>query len=381
MAYYHWFIAIVVSLTIGSYAGDVVVDQSSNSDQGDVSLVLSSQHNLTSTFCSDLAASSSSSYCASSTTTTTSSAITSDSRSSTPQLSKKNYTWIPEAEHPCNIERLTLNQLVQRFGPQGVPSLYPKPLVIDLQQPQEVTEVAVEDATPAWSSPTKVDHANHYFRQLTHPTKLLDNFPPNYTVTLSSSNSYSEHRRTIPLSQYIQETISAYETTPDALSNETWYLFGETYTAEWQQLLRNYHTPPCHTCSQRRQLVALAFGLGNRGSGVQWHVHGPGFSQAIHGRKHWILAATKPDFHPNTTSRYWMEYEYPKYHPQSASRSNRHTIFGKGLQEHHNTPLYECTLLPGDLLYFPNNWYHATINLDPYTAFVSSFTTEHTMEL
>jgi len=35
------------------------------------------------------------------------------------------------------------------------------------------------------------------------------------------------------------------------------------------------------------------------------------------------------------------------------------------------------TVDPGDLVYFPDKWYHATINLDPYTAFVSTFTTEH----
>jgi ribosomal protein L16 Arg81 hydroxylase len=38
---------------------------------------------------------------------------------------------------------------------------------------------------------------------------------------------------------------------------------------------------------------------------------------------------------------------------------------------------YECSLNPGDIIYFPDQWWHATINLDPYTVFVSTFTTEH----
>lgn len=71
---------------------------------------------------------------------------------------------------------------------------------------------------------------------------------------------------------------------------------------------------------------------------------------------------------------------------------------------------FECTLDPGDIIYFPNmvsqffvskprllflrdcltaslpllpmvflskQWWHATINLDDYTAFVSTFTQEH----
>jgi ribosomal protein L16 Arg81 hydroxylase len=35
---------------------------------------------------------------------------------------------------------------------------------------------------------------------------------------------------------------------------------------------------------------------------------------------------------------------------------------------------------PGDLIYFPDMFWHATINLDPYTVFVSTFTTEHGAE-
>ena len=36
---------------------------------------------------------------------------------------------------------------------------------------------------------------------------------------------------------------------------------------------------------------------------------------------------------------------------------------------------------PGDLIYFPDRYWHATINLDPYTAFVSTFTQEHQVDL
>jgi hypothetical protein len=145
------------------------------------------------------------------------------------------------------------------------------------------------------------------------------------------------------------------ETTPDQLSNETWYLFGETYTKDWKKLLENYTLPPCQTCV--KELVALSFGIGNRGSGVQWHSHGPGFSEALHGRKHWVMYPDKPVYDANQTSRYWMEHSYTSLAPE------KHP--------------YECTLEPGDLIYFPHEWYHATINLDPYTAFVSTFTTEH----
>eukprot|EP00603_Paraphysomonas_imperforata_P008698 CAMPEP_0114420446 /NCGR_PEP_ID=MMETSP0103-20121206/4562_1 /TAXON_ID=37642 ORGANISM="Paraphysomonas imperforata, Strain PA2" /NCGR_SAMPLE_ID=MMETSP0103 /ASSEMBLY_ACC=CAM_ASM_000201 /LENGTH=335 /DNA_ID=CAMNT_0001588927 /DNA_START=179 /DNA_END=1186 /DNA_ORIENTATION=- len=34
---------------------------------------------------------------------------------------------------------------------------------------------------------------------------------------------------------------------------------------------------------------------------------------------------------------------------------------------------YECVLEPGDMLYFPNSWQHATLNLDQFNVFVSVF--------
>lgn len=243
------------------------------------------------------------------------------------------YRWVPEEEHPCSIPRLSMQELEARFGPGGLTSLYPTPIIIE----------------------RGVKGSNERFFNMTSLQGIVDSLPINFEVTLSSSNSFSAHRRTIPLSQYLEEILETGETTPDRLSNETWYLFGETYSDEWKQLLKHYQLPPCQTCVA--SLVALSFGIGNRGSGVQWHVHGPGFAEALWGRKHWVLYPPDqiPEFHPDQTSRNWMEYTYPTLK---------------------NLP-YECTLNPGELIYFPNMWWHATINLDPYTSFVSSFTTEH----
>ena len=119
-------------------------------------------------------------------------------------------------------------------------------------------------------------NGNEVFFQKTRSDQILNAFPPQFHVTLSSSNSFSEHRRTIPFSQYLEEISTAgAETLPDQLSNETWYFFGETYSDEWKQLLEDYELPLCVACkTNNEELVALSFGIGNRGSGVQWHVHG-----------------------------------------------------------------------------------------------------------
>ena len=243
------------------------------------------------------------------------------------------YRWVPEAQHPCTIARMSSEEFRRRFGPRGLPPLYRTPLVIQ--------------------SPTSTQR-NHVLRQLTGFDSISEYFGPDFNVTLSSSNSFSEHRKTLKLTYYLQGLAQS-ETLPHQLSNETWYFFGETYSDEWKKLLLHYELPTCHACV--RDMVALSFGIGNRGSGVQWHVHGPGFAETIWGRKHWILQQEKPYFHPDQTSRHWMEHNY-----MAISVTDR--------------PL-ECTLEPGDVLYFPDMWYHATINLDLYTAFVSTFTQEH----
>ncbi|NXE70366.1 JMJD8 protein, partial [Calcarius ornatus] len=90
------------------------------------------------------------------------------------------------------------------------------------------------------------------------------------------------------------------------------------------------------------------------GSGVPFHWHGPGFSEVIFGRKRWFLYPPDqtPHFHPNETTLAWLQHTYPTLPP--AQR-----------------PL-ECTLRPGEVLYFPDRWWHATLNLDT-SVFISTF--------
>jgi len=225
--------------------------------------------------------------------------------------------WDPAKDHPCTVaKQLTYEQVIHKFGSTGIPPLYHEPVVIRASQ----------------------TNRNELFQNMTRQDDLLRFFGNDFPVTLSSSNSLSENRRTISLEQHLQEILSAQETTPDQLSNESWYLFGETYSEEWQKLLQHYELPPCYTCNPEWP-VALAFGIGNRGSGVQWHTHGPGFSEAIHGRKHWVLyppGSTPKYYHKDQSSRQWMETAYWKVKPR---------------------PL-ECTLQSGDLIYFPDRWWH-----------------------
>jgi hypothetical protein len=158
-------------------------------------------------------------------------------------------------------------------------------------------------------------------------------------ITLSSSNSYSERRRTVPLSTYISEFTSTTATATatatakaKATANSSWYFFGETFSPPWTALLSSYNLPPC---------------------------------ESIVGAKHWLVydydayPAGVPGFDPNLRTIDWID-RVLKSRINTADKS-----------------FFQCTVNEGELIYFPHNWWHATLNLDNYTSFVSSFTTEH----
>ena len=283
------------------------------------------------------------------------------------------FNWdVKSNEHPCNIRRISDRDMDQKsFGPS-----YPYPLVIYPSSGRR----------------------NSNFSRLTTVENLASNFAPNFNVTLSGSDSLSSHRRQIPMNQYLDEILHANgvgETLPDQLGNESWYFFGETFTDDWAAFLLSYELPRCHSCT--RGQVALSFGIGNTGSGVQWHIHGPGFSETIHGRKHWVLYPPnqRPSYNLDYASRHWMEHEYGRLENWTEDdvekERNSHAEYMTNSYEvkRNGPPLsimsknpesgpsgkkpFECTIHPGEMIYFPDQWHHATINLDAYTCFVSSF--------
>jgi hypothetical protein len=302
---------------------------------------------------------------------------------------KQKWMWDPSNTHPCNIRRVSRSELHRIFGNAGLPNLYPSPLII---------------------YPDPGDNVNAFENRTTIDNLPL-NFPPDFKITLSGSDSLSSHRRTIPLKQYLHEILTANngrgETLPNQLGNETWYLFGETFSKDWVTFLQGYELPPCQSCTtlhRMQNMIALSFGIGNRGSGVQWHMHGPGFSETIHGKKHWVMypPSTKPEYDLNYASRHWMENTYPTlknwtYSDVMKEKSGHNTFLQrwKELARSDSSQVidsdysiledpvgpsskkpWECTVSRGEMIYFPDHWYHATINLEKYTVFVSSFTTE-----
>lgn len=189
---------------------------------------------------------------------------------------------------------------------------------------------------------------NELFRKLTTREKLLSRMGDNL-VRLSSANTYSYDKKDVPFSSYCQHHMHPQDL--NTLANETFYLFGDHSHPEWLSLLDHYSLPlytlPGHS-------PMLSFGVAGPGSGVPFHFHGPGFAETVWGRKRWFLSPPEavPAFNPNRTTLQWL------------------------LEDSLSVPrppqMVECTLNPGELIYFPDRWWHATLNVDA-TVFVSTF--------
>ncbi|KAI4822059.1 jmjC domain-containing protein 8 [Pseudochaenichthys georgianus] len=189
---------------------------------------------------------------------------------------------------------------------------------------------------------------NTRFRSLCSKASLLEEYGAS-KVRLSTANTFSYRKVDIPLQEYVDDLLRPQSA--DALGSETLYFFGDNNFTEWQSLFEQYESPPYVL---PRTSGAYSFGIAGPGTGVPFHWHGPGYSEVIYGRKRWFLYPPdrEPHFHPNRTTLSWLRDTYPHLPEEEA-------------------PL-ECTIRPGEVLYFPDRWWHATLNLDT-SVFISTF--------
>uniref|UniRef100_A0A8D2DQD5 Jumonji domain containing 8 n=1 Tax=Sciurus vulgaris TaxID=55149 RepID=A0A8D2DQD5_SCIVU len=189
---------------------------------------------------------------------------------------------------------------------------------------------------------------NSRFRALCSRERLLTSFGDNI-VRLSTANTYSYRKVDLPFQEYVEQLLHPQD--PASLGNDTLYFFGDNNFTEWASLFRHYSPPPFRLLGTT---PAYSFGIAGAGSGVPFHWHGPGFSEVIYGRKRWFLYPPEktPEFHPNKTTLAWLQDTYPALAPLER-------------------PL-ECTIRAGEVLYFPDRWWHATLNLDT-SVFISTF--------
>ncbi|CAI4230569.1 unnamed protein product [Auanema sp. JU1783] len=224
-------------------------------------------------------------------------------------------------EGPCNIERhdaseLTNEEFLKRYA-------FSEPVVI-----------------------YNIDNDN--FRKLTERRRMILDWSES-DVVLNSANTYSYTRVPSTFGDYVENLLKPQNL--ETLGNETLYLFGDIDQKHWAPLLESYNQPkwslPGHT-------AALSFGIAGAGTGVPFHFHGPGFAEIVHGSKRWFLYPfeDQPEFNPDHTTLEWYLKEYPKL-PREKK------------------PL-ECLMKPGEVIYFPDKWWHATLNSET-SVFISTF--------
>jgi hypothetical protein len=222
-------------------------------------------------------------------------------------------TWNIHDDHPCNMDVFSPEEFASAFS-DGFPTYYEKPFV--LRDPQR----------------------NVVFQELSNRENAPSLFVGG-TAKLPEANLYSFAKTDVS----VEEFINSPEVTSWDYADETLYMLTsiDDFSA--------YVPPP-----GQAKILDTRIGIGSLGSGVQWHRHGPGFCEVTHGRKHWLLtdSVTQPFYDHKRPSRHWFEYMFSTY------------------QE---SKIWECTLHPGDAIYFPDRWWHTTVNLDAYTSFVTIF--------
>ncbi|CAF1678313.1 unnamed protein product [Adineta ricciae] len=224
--------------------------------------------------------------------------------------------------------------------------------------PEEYTLISQHDFQQRYNNPKqsitpvvfRQVPINKQFLHLTQIDSILNRYGNKY-ITVTTANTYSYKKQHIRLNDYIhlQQNPSS---KIKRWGNETLYWFGDDLLNDqyWLTQILRYYKSPSYTVDDFVQ-PSVTFGMGGRGTGVPFHFHGPGFQQMISGRKRWYLSAEKPTFDPNETTIQWaLDQRWKTKQPF----------------------LYECTLNPGDLIFFPNLWWHATLNLD-FAIFLSTF--------
>jgi hypothetical protein len=177
---------------------------------------------------------------------------------------------------------------------------------------------------------------------------MLEKYGQNM-IRLSTANTHSYNKVDVTLEFYIDKLLRPQRL--DMLGNETFYWFGDNNHSEWRELFDSYVPPPYKLPGKDG---AYSYGVAGAGTGVPFHFHGPGFAEVIYGRKRWFLYPPDrvPTFHPNRTALQWTVEEYTRLHGSMR-------------------PL-ECTVHPGEAIYFPDRWWHSTLNVDT-SAFISTF--------
>jgi len=185
----------------------------------------------------------------------------------------------------------------------------------------------------------------------------------NVTITASAGDQYSSGSKAMTFGYFSEKYL--HQRHSQSKANKIYYLFGGNQEV-WEDLFPHYPTTEIHTLaaeerlrnsdrqipSDPRDMFAFSFGIGGDRSGVPLHEHFHVLNEVIHGKKHMLLypPGSETGLEWDMTSANWYRDVYP-------------TLTNKPM---------ECILEPGDAVYIPDYWMHATINYG-ITVFMAVF--------
>jgi ribosomal protein L16 Arg81 hydroxylase len=96
----------------------------------------------------------------------------------------------------------------------------------------------------------------------------------------------------------------------------------------------------------------IIFAIGKTASGIGLHAHQDAWNQVLFGAKRWTLYPGSPGGVPKEAG----------YNPTEPHLSWLHDVYPKVKDDDATKPM-ECIQYAGDVIYVPEGWYHATVNL------------------
>lgn len=120
------------------------------------------------------------------------------------------------------------------------------------------------------------------------------------------------------------------------------YSFTNFARQEWPLLSNLFEAPDCLADFVETGEVIDQFAMGSTGSGLRWHLHKQAWNSILVGQKLWLLAPHEEP--PVNISQHLTSVQWFRNHQEQA-------------------PVSACVLGPGDTIYIPSRWFHATVNL------------------
>ncbi len=135
--------------------------------------------------------------------------------------------------------------------------------------------------------------------------------------------------------------------------------FDVRFFYENPELIKDFSNPDifqqfCNKEAIKTGEAWLIFSLGSSRSGLQFHVHGPTWLGLVFGQKRWFLYPPGSGLSSNAA------YHEAGWHPLMNMITFVDSILSK--LGHGAGPL-QCTQLPGDIIYLPAGYKHATLNI------------------